>query len=389
VGALYIDGVLQGTGSNAAESFSGYWRIGSYKMTGWTPCADGYFTGQIDEVRVSNIARAVDWIQTEHNNQSSPGTFYAVGGAEANSGSVVLGGDQSGWVYSVNTTTGATNWTVNLTGSGADTVQAPVAAQLRAWSDAAFQAAYSEDVLFVPTRNASTTNNKLFALRASEGSILWSFNGTIGSYNVDYIVGMPWVDYARNRVYVVSRAGAGAQASLWVINSLTGALVTSFPLGHIDASPTMSADGATLYVGNQAGTLYAINLNTLAQKWSLAVGGAVKGFVWEDWTTAGRLYLATGANQVRCVLDQTTSGSIQWTTAVTAPSTPLPMDTVLYVGSSDGKVHQLLLSNGTDQKQYTVGSGAYQVGDVSTETWNEIFVPTTEGKLYKLPLPLP
>jgi outer membrane protein assembly factor BamB len=151
----------------------------------------------------------------------------------------------------------------------------------------------------------------------------------------------------------------------------------------------MSYDGATLYVGNEAGTLYAINLNTLAQKWSLAVGGALKGFVWEDWTTAGRLYFATGANQVRCVLDQTTSGSIQWTTAVTAPSTPLTMDTVLYVGSSDGKVHQLLLSNGTDQKQYTVGSGAYQVGDVSTETWNEIFVPTTEGKLYKLTLPLP
>jgi hypothetical protein len=59
------------------------------------------------------------------------------------------------------------------------------------------------------------------------------------------------------------------------------------------------------------------------------------------------------------------------------------------VGSSDGKVHQLRLSDGVDEKQFIVGSGAYQVGDVSTETLNEIFVPTTEGKLYKLPLPLP
>ena len=205
-------------------------------------------------------------------------------------------------------------------------------------------------------------------------------------------MGMPWVDYARNRVYVVSRSNGGAQASLWVINSLNGTLVTSFTLGDLEASPTMSYDGATLYVGNLAGTLYAINLNTLTQKWSLAIGGALKGFVWEDWTTAGRLYFATtSTDQVRCVLDQTTSGSIQWTTAVTAPSTPLPLETLLYVGSSDGKVHQLRLSDGFDDpvKRYTVRDGGYQVGDVSTGTLTEIFVPTTEGKLYKLPLPLP
>ena len=173
-----------------------------------------------------------------------------------------------------------------------------------------------------------------------------------------------------------------------MINSLTGALVQSFALGHLDASPSPSYDGSTLYVGNQAGTLYAIDLNTLTQKWSLPVGGALKGFVWEDWTTAKRLYFATDANQVRCVQDNGGSGSIQWTTAVTAPSTPLALDK-LYVGSSDGKVHQLRLSDGVDEKQFTVGSGSNAVGDVSTETINELFVPTTEGKLYKLPLPLP
>ena len=107
MGALYIDGVLQGTGSNAAQSFTGYWRIGSYVMSGWTSGADGYFTGQIDEVRVSNIARSAAWIQTEYNNQSSPATFYTVGTAEANSASVVIGGDQSGTVYSVNAASGA------------------------------------------------------------------------------------------------------------------------------------------------------------------------------------------------------------------------------------------------------------------------------------------
>jgi hypothetical protein len=36
-----------------------------------------YFNGSIDEVKVSDIPRSSDWIQTEYNNQSSPATFYS------------------------------------------------------------------------------------------------------------------------------------------------------------------------------------------------------------------------------------------------------------------------------------------------------------------------
>jgi outer membrane protein assembly factor BamB len=273
-----------------------------------------------------------------------------------------------------------------------------VAAQLQQWSNAAFNTAYSDDVLFVPTRNTSSTTNKLFALKAMDGTVLWSFNGTIGSYSVDYIVGMPWVDYARNYVYVVSRAGtSGTQPSLWVLNSLTGALVTSFALGHIEASPTLSVDGKTLYVVTTSGNLYAVDMSTLAYKWTgthyAALGTAVQGFIWENRDIPGRLYFGTANGYVWSLQDPGAAAppnpaSPLWKTAVASPSTPLPMDK-LYVGSSDGKVHQLHLTSGVDEKQFTVGPGTYQVGDVSTETGNEIFVPTTEGTLYKLPLPLP
>ena len=34
--------------------------------------------GRIDEVRISRTVRSTDWIQTEHNNQNSPSTFYNV-----------------------------------------------------------------------------------------------------------------------------------------------------------------------------------------------------------------------------------------------------------------------------------------------------------------------
>jgi hypothetical protein len=38
----------------------------------------GYFNGALDEIRLSNIARTANWIQTSYNNESSPSTFYTI-----------------------------------------------------------------------------------------------------------------------------------------------------------------------------------------------------------------------------------------------------------------------------------------------------------------------
>jgi uncharacterized protein (TIGR02145 family) len=68
VATFYIDGVLQGTGSGAAEVFNGYWRIGSYGLGGaWTNSSAGYFSGQIDHVRIYNYARTPAQVAWEYN----------------------------------------------------------------------------------------------------------------------------------------------------------------------------------------------------------------------------------------------------------------------------------------------------------------------------------
>jgi outer membrane protein assembly factor BamB len=303
----------------------------------------------------------------------------------------VIGGDQSATVYSVNPATGATYWTKDLSANGADAIHAPAAAQLFALSDSNFQLAHSTDLVFVATRNASTTNNKVFALRVSDGSVAWTFNGT-GTSNVDYIVGQPWVDRTTNRLYVTSRAGGGSQASLWVLSTLNGALEASFPLGHIENSPTLSSTGATLWVANTSGQLYAINTVSLTQKWTspAALGSAVKGFVWEDFITAGRLYFSTADGNVWCLQDPGAGSppnpaSPVWKTLVAGASMPLLLNS-LYVGSSDGRVHELNLITGVDAKQFTL---AGTVGDLSTENGTEVFAPTSAGKIYKIPVPLP
>ncbi len=41
-----------------------------------------YFDGILDEVRISNVIRADQWISTEHNNQSDPGEFFEIGEQE-------------------------------------------------------------------------------------------------------------------------------------------------------------------------------------------------------------------------------------------------------------------------------------------------------------------
>jgi len=72
-------------------------------------------------------------------------------------------------------------------------------------------------------------------------------------------------------------------------------------------------------------------------------------------------------------------------------SNGIPLD-AYYVGSSDGKIHMINLSTGLDQKQFPTAStldGANTLGDLSTETGNELFVGTSGGKLFKIPLPLP
>jgi len=52
------------------------------------PTSGRDFTGVIDEVRISSIARSADWIETEYINQYMPDSFFAVGVEESVSGDV-------------------------------------------------------------------------------------------------------------------------------------------------------------------------------------------------------------------------------------------------------------------------------------------------------------
>ena len=82
--ALAWNTVLNGTGYIGHNTFDG----------------QGDMNGARDEMRISNIARNADWIKTEFNNQSSPGTFYSYASSEINNSVYdikIRGGGSGAW----------------------------------------------------------------------------------------------------------------------------------------------------------------------------------------------------------------------------------------------------------------------------------------------------
>jgi hypothetical protein len=77
---LYVDGSeVASVGNGKAETYTGYFRIGSWRNAGWANALDGYFPGNIDEIRISETVRTADWISTEYNNQSDASGSISVG----------------------------------------------------------------------------------------------------------------------------------------------------------------------------------------------------------------------------------------------------------------------------------------------------------------------
>jgi len=75
----YVNGNIDKTLSKTSLNFSGASRIYIGADAGY----GRYTNGSIDEIRVSSIARSPDWLQTEYNNQSSPGIFLSLSSEES------------------------------------------------------------------------------------------------------------------------------------------------------------------------------------------------------------------------------------------------------------------------------------------------------------------
>lgn len=303
---------------------------------------------------------------------------------------------QDGFLYAVNTSTGAQVW---KSGSLGTTLQGGAAVWLQAFKALTIGGA-TRDAVFVGTRNTgSTTNNKVYALNGDTGAILWTFNSGLTN-SVDIISSTPYVDYTNNAVWVTSRAAGGTgQPSLWKLDAATGAVISSLNLGDIDASPTPSWDGSFIYVGTNAGELKAIRLGDNAPFTHTPASGTggIKGLPWPlgfvtpSVATPDTIVFSRDTT-VHSVNFNGSTFSANWTQTLTGtPTVSAPVDdgaNHLYIGASDGKVHQLDVATGTDQKQVTIVPGTPTVGDPAFDvTLNRIYVGATDGHIYSFSTP--
>ena len=76
---MYLDGAAVGSSADATAPINSGDDVvaGGLSTNGYGTIFN--FNGLLDELRVSNTARSSDWIATQHNNESNPGAFLAVG----------------------------------------------------------------------------------------------------------------------------------------------------------------------------------------------------------------------------------------------------------------------------------------------------------------------
>ena len=190
---------------------------------------------------------------------------------------------QDGFVYAINTGTGAQVWQSPSLAAN-NMLQGGAAVWLQALKSLSV-CGVTPDVVFVGTRNTGTTSaNKVYALNGGNttvtataggnctsgsvapGGILWTYTGGGTNPNMDIISSTPYPDFINNVVWVTSRgAGGTTQPSVWKLNATNGTLASgtaTWNLGDVDSSPVPNADGSFIYVGTNAGTLQAIKVST-------------------------------------------------------------------------------------------------------------------------------
>jgi hypothetical protein len=317
---------------------------------------------------------------------------------------VVFLGAQDGKVRSVDADTGALLVTSNLLADTGGMVQGAIAGNYRAYDATAL------DLVFAGTRN-TTTGNRLWALDmvnlgAGSGTSFSFDNGGTGTpANAFGIVSsQPSVDYAAKRIYFTTRKKAGAsQQTVWCV-SFTASAFTACP-GFAPSTAVGDVDGSVipwkgnLYVGDNEGTVWVLDANTGATKKSFATGdGPVKGFLFPHFAANPmRLYCSTSSKVWAFTWDGTVLDSV-WKSgtggvAVSSPSIPTFDGTSVFVGSSDGRLHQLtnLAADPPAHTSLILGPGTGAVGSPTLDyaVPNLLYVGTDAGLVYAVQHPIP
>jgi outer membrane protein assembly factor BamB len=278
---------------------------------------------------------------------------------------ILVVGGSDGFIYGLNQTNGATLWSRSLRRltCGADSLSAAPVVQLRSLSDSKFQVAVAGDVVIVGTDYGCsiTTANKVFAVAANTGNVLWTHNAT-APYQYDRFTGLV-VDYLRNRVYATAYKTdeSDTRDTVIALNTLTGARLWGRDYGRIESEPVLANGG--IYVASTSGTLYKVNPTNGTTIWAVTnLSGSAQITlppVFDE--TTSRIYVVDTDGTLHAFLDICTGVTNVWNSNIsgnlaTAPPGLLSRANApkLYLGTGTGRIYQLNAVTGAPESWATI-----------------------------------
>lgn len=403
VNKLYADGQLVATGSGATLGFAANYAyfVGTVDIETDDSSLDSrpwqYLNGDIDEVKVSNVARSGDWIQTEYNNQSSPSTFYklyATSAIQVAPAAISLYAGQSEQFAVPSTCDASIAWSMpsgspgTLSATGLYTAPESIANQQTATVTASSQASGtslgSSTVVLLPAPQPITltaSNSSPYLTGSSETftatlmdpqgnpRIGAAVNFTIAGANEG--VGSATTDSNGNASYSYTGANTGTD-TIQATASIEGALLTSNDITAtwIVQPPAQTAIIALLSQQSlgRGGLVGAFTDNNGVVIEPIVVGTGLKTFI----TPAGASRLQLGIND-NYYEDNGGSGFVVSVngSSITIPPTTMPwnwktggLNNNYQYGVNDGTAPIIAAANLTAAEGVTV---AYQSGTVSTD----------------------
>lgn len=288
--------------------------------------------------------------------------------------SVTLVSTQDGFVHCFNAETGAPLWVSTdfgmLTGAPAG------------WFSVFSQG--PDDLVYIGTRNAGEPN-RFHAISLADGMPVWDFDGAGG---IGMISGGASIDYQNQAAYFASFEFAAGADTVWAVKLADGAPIWSTPVGSVSGSPVQR--GVDLFVGNEAGQVYALDVRDGKVKpnfpFNTGTGSAIKGFIFPSFT--GTEVFLSSKDTVFRIRDQGTGVVQDWATPVPGASVPTapPGRGFVWAGSSDGSLYEIDVITGAPTALVLTSGGG--VGSPSYDIPFElIYVGTENGEVFAVQAP--
>jgi hypothetical protein len=249
--------------------------------------------------------------------------------------------------------------TVALTQGGScasDTLTATPTVMLHAFSTNPAFLALNKDVVYVPTHYGcgAYATNQVVAIDAATCAVLWRFN-LRGNYPMDYASEGCSLDYGDSLNNPTLYCGTHLpmnhpEGTLWAIDAVAGTIRWGVNADSIITRPELR--NGRLYVGTATGALRVHSTTDGSIYWLTGLGPQIAKNVYVEQRVAGGLnsqVLATDTNGVVHALTDNGPGyGTSWTYSASVNSAPTVsnVDGKVFVGTTNGQVHQINLLTG-------------------------------------------